>query len=91
GRDDSRRGAGRRTGRRGHPPAPFRDSRRYAAWPVELFVHSERSLVASDIAALAGLSGEVPHRNGSPLFEGHRQRGTSLEPRSGLTAGEQVS
>jgi hypothetical protein len=26
------------------PPAPFRDSRRYAAWPVELFVHTETSL-----------------------------------------------
>jgi predicted nucleotidyltransferase len=26
------------------PPAPYRDSRRYASWPVELFVHSERSL-----------------------------------------------
>ena len=26
------------------PPAPMRDSRRYAAWPVELFVHTETSL-----------------------------------------------
>lgn len=26
------------------PPAPYRDSRRHARWPVELFVHTERSL-----------------------------------------------
>lgn len=26
------------------PPAPFRDSRRYRDWPVELFVHTETSL-----------------------------------------------
>jgi hypothetical protein len=26
------------------PPAPFRDSIRYAGWPVELFVHTEDSL-----------------------------------------------
>jgi hypothetical protein len=26
------------------PPAPFRDSRRYRGWPVELFVHTETSL-----------------------------------------------
>ena len=35
------------------PPAPMRDSRRYAAWPVELFVHTETSLrhyVERDVA-----------------------------------------
>ena len=26
------------------PPAPFRDSRRFRGWPVELFVHTETSL-----------------------------------------------
>lgn len=26
------------------PPAPYRDSRRYRGWPVELFVHTETSL-----------------------------------------------
>jgi hypothetical protein len=47
------------------PPAPFRDSRRYAAWPVELFVHSEPSLedyvrreVASRRPTLPRLVGE---------------------------------
>lgn len=47
------------------PPAPFRDSRRYAAWPVELFVHCEPSLedyvgreVASRRPTLPRLVGE---------------------------------
>ncbi len=35
------------------PPAPYRDSRRFAGWPVELFVHTAASLAhyrAKDVA-----------------------------------------
>ncbi|WP_295699245.1 nucleotidyltransferase domain-containing protein [Lapillicoccus sp.] len=35
------------------PPAPFRDTRRFASWPVELFVHTDASLAhyrATDLA-----------------------------------------
>lgn len=46
------------------PPAPFRDSRRFDGWPVELFVHTESSLahyvdreVASGRPTLARLVG----------------------------------
>jgi hypothetical protein len=49
------------------PPAPFRDSRRYAAWPVELFVHSEPSLEAYIGREVAGRRPTLPRLVGESV------------------------
>lgn len=51
----------------GGPPAPFRDSRRYAAWPVELFVHSEPSLEAYIGREVAGRRPTLPRLVGESV------------------------